>query len=79
MTKHDGYEELRQHLREATRECRTEKDARQRLDDRFEENARWNDPLASNEIWVYGRLYLEDEFFEQVDKIIDERKPKKIA
>lgn len=79
MELNDGYEELRQHLRETVRDCRTEKDARKRLDDRFDENARWNDPLGSNEIWVYGRLYLEDEFFEQVDKIIDERKPKKSA
>lgn len=69
----DGYSELREQLHSNIRHCRKASEARMLLETKFKEN-RFRDTMGDFSIWVFGRMYSEDEFFDQVDRVIDERK-----
>lgn len=73
MKKSDSYSELREQLHSSIRLCRKASEARLLLNSKFKEN-RFRDTMGDYSIWVFGRMYSEDEYFDQVERVIEERK-----
>lgn len=70
----DSYDDLRRILRQGIRDCKTEKQARKAINKFYDKKSQWNDPMGFETIWLNGRMYLEHEFYDQVETVIKERK-----